>query len=294
MHAPQAHAAPRKKRAGTMVALVLFALLLVASVVFYRSPKVVWLRGSNKLVAVRGHHGHQQNDDGGAAPLDEHPAGEGGKGKKAAAKKGGGGAKKGKKAAAVHKAAGHKADAAPALADAQAAALAADNGASYATLHTTEGDMVWLLHPAAAPLSVANFKALVADGFHNRSCVYRYEKGFVLQGGGCGGKSSPKTVPLEYKLPNERHSVALARSSSPHSGGSEFFVNLRNNTGSLGPGHNGGYAVFATMVGGFATLQKMKKLPAAKRGRLTFFKVPPKILYVTFSSVRPPVEAAAE
>jgi cyclophilin family peptidyl-prolyl cis-trans isomerase len=147
-----------------------------------------------------------------------------------------------------------------------------------AHLETDHGSMVWGLHDGAAPLSVANFLSLVHQGFHNKSCIYRYERGFVLQGGGCAGHSSKQTVPLEYNLPNVKHSVALARSSNPHSGGSEWFINLRDNTQSLGPRKKGGYAVFAHVLDGFDTITKLKQLKTHKAGSLTVFEKPvPKI-----------------
>eukprot|EP00672_Neobodo_designis_P018018 CAMPEP_0174846446 /NCGR_PEP_ID=MMETSP1114-20130205/12313_1 /TAXON_ID=312471 /ORGANISM="Neobodo designis, Strain CCAP 1951/1" /LENGTH=215 /DNA_ID=CAMNT_0016080709 /DNA_START=33 /DNA_END=677 /DNA_ORIENTATION=- len=123
-----------------------------------------------------------------------------------------------------------------------------------AVFDTDHGRLVWGLHDGAAPATVRNFVQLIESGFYNHSCIYRYEKGFVLQGGGCKGRSSPKTVPLEYNLPNVKNAVALARSSNPHSGGSEWFINLRDNTQGLGPQRKGGYAVFAHVLDGFDTI----------------------------------------
>lgn len=150
---------------------------------------------------------------------------------------------------------------------------------SGVVLHTDYGVIVWGFYDAEAPKSVHNFKALVHDGFYAKSCIYRYERGFVLQGGGCAGKSSQRTVPLEYtdKRQNKQYTVALARSSNPHSGGSEWFINLRDNTNSLGKAHKGGYTVFARVIDGFDTIAKLKKLPTRK-GRLTLFESPqPKV-----------------
>jgi cyclophilin family peptidyl-prolyl cis-trans isomerase len=138
--------------------------------------------------------------------------------------------------------------------------------------------MTWGLHDGAAPQTVANFQALIASGFYNTSCIYRYEKGFVLQGGGCKGRSSSKTVPLEYSLPNVKNAVALARSSNPHSGGSEWFINLRDNTRGLGPARKGGYAVFAHVLEGFDTMAALKKLPTHKSGLTVFDSPQPKIV----------------
>ena len=150
-----------------------------------------------------------------------------------------------------------------------------------AILHTKHGTITFELEPQAAPKTVANFIKNARSGLMNGSaCFYRYEKGFVLQGGICSGKSGAH-VPLEYKLPNVKYSVALARTSNPNSGGSEFFINLRDNSAGLGPKKKGGYAVFAHVIDGFDTIAAMKKLPTVK-GRLTMFKpnVKPKIRFV--------------
>jgi cyclophilin family peptidyl-prolyl cis-trans isomerase len=158
----------------------------------------------------------------------------------------------------------------------------------FATLHTEFGPIEWELHGADAPQTVANFKKIVASGFHNASCMYRYEPGFVLQGGGCGGRCPSRLkAPLEYKLPNAKHTVAIARTDDRNSGGSEFFINLGDNTRSLGPlGGGGGYAVFATVVSGFATMDAMAKLATHHDAGLRFFDKQPRIQGVTFASQR--------
>lgn len=148
-----------------------------------------------------------------------------------------------------------------------------------ATLHTSHGDIVFRLFPEDAPKTVANFVRMSRVGVFNRSCFYRYEKGFVLQGGLHCNKAPPlsrksKNVPLEYKRPNAKYTVALARAGSDlNSGGSEFFINLRDNTNSLGPSKKGGYAVFAEVADGFDTMAALKKLPV-KTGGLTRFVSP--------------------
>jgi peptidyl-prolyl cis-trans isomerase B (cyclophilin B) len=138
---------------------------------------------------------------------------------------------------------------------------------------TDFGAIVWGLHDDAAPKTTDNIVALVTQGFYNNSCIYRYEAGFVMQGGGCGGQASRQTVPLEYKLPNIKHSVAMARSNDPHSGGSEWFINLNDNSEHLGPRQGGGYAVFAHVLDGFLAIDRMMKLPTHHAG-LTMFNDP--------------------
>jgi peptidyl-prolyl cis-trans isomerase A (cyclophilin A) len=150
-------------------------------------------------------------------------------------------------------------------------------------LFTDYGNITLELEPQAAPKTVANFLKNARTGYLNRTngaCFYRYEKGFVLQGGCCAGNSGA-TVPLEYNLPNIKYSVAMARTSDPNSGGSEFFINLRDNSDSLGPRKKGGYAVFANVISGFETITELKKLPTkGGKGKLTTYLKRPKINYV--------------
>jgi cyclophilin family peptidyl-prolyl cis-trans isomerase len=142
------------------------------------------------------------------------------------------------------------------------------------------------LRPDAAPKTVENFIRLIREGAYNKTgCAYRYERGFVMQFGLCS-RIDHKTVPLEYKLPNSKYSVSMARSSNPNSGGTEFFINLANNTRGLGPSHKGGYAVFGEVIDGFDVIQELKKLPVhssagkdsktgrSKKGGLMLFDKP--------------------
>lgn len=150
-----------------------------------------------------------------------------------------------------------------------------------AVLHIVDhGTITFELHSRDAPKTVANFVWMARDkGVYNQSCFYRYERGFVLQGGLNCKKPPPharhsRNVPLEYKRPNEKNTVALARAGGDlNSGGSEFFINLANNTRGLGQKKKGGYAVFASVIDGFATIAKLKTLKVKKSG-LTYFVSP--------------------
>jgi cyclophilin family peptidyl-prolyl cis-trans isomerase len=141
------------------------------------------------------------------------------------------------------------------------------SGFPVADLLTAFGTVTLRLRPDAAPLTVANFAYLARSGFYRNASFYRYEPGFVLQGGGDryfnDSGASNRTVPLEYKLPNVNLTVGLARDTAPDTGSSEFFVNLGNNTQHLGP--NGstpdGYAVFAEVVGGVDVIGDIARVP---------------------------------
>jgi len=164
--------------------------------------------------------------------------------------------------------------------------LKKSDAVTTATLHTTSGSIVWELLDKDAPKTVANMLRMIRVGVFNQSCFYRYERGFVLQGGLHCNKPPPKAklaknVALEYKVPNEKYTVALARAGSDlNSGGTEFFINLANNSAGLGPRKKGGYAVFARVISGFDTIAAMKALPTKKAGLTVFLPPQPTILWV--------------
>lgn len=155
-----------------------------------------------------------------------------------------------------------------------------------AILHTDHGDITWELFEDDAPVTVANIVRMAHEGVFNKSCFYRYEQGFVLQGGLHCNKPPPhhgkaKNVPLEYKRRNEKYTVALARAGSDlNSGGTEFFINLRDNSNTLGPGKKGGYAVFAAVIDGLDTIAELKKLPTKKGGLTRFVSPQPVIEFI--------------
>ncbi|CUG94094.1 cyclophilin type peptidyl-prolyl cis-trans isomerase, putative [Bodo saltans] len=169
-----------------------------------------------------------------------------------------------------------------------------------AILHTDHGDITWELLPEDAPKTVANIVRMSHEGVFNKSCFYRYEQGFVLQGGLHCNKPPPhhgraKNVPLEYKRRNEKYTVALARAGGDlNSGGTEFFINLRDNSGTLGPGKKGGYAVFATVVDGLDTIAALKKLPTKAGGLTRFVSPQPVIEYIEIRNYHPSEDSEEE
>jgi peptidyl-prolyl cis-trans isomerase A (cyclophilin A) len=173
------------------------------------------------------------------------------------------------------------------------AATAAPSTRPLAILHTDHGDVTWELLPEDAPKTVANMVRMSREGVFNKSCFYRYEQGFVLQGGLHCNKPPPhhgkaKNVPLEYKRRNEKYTVALARAGGDlSSGGTEFFINLRDNSGTLGPGKKGGYAVFAIVIDGLDTIAALKKLPTKSGGLTRFVSPQPVIEYIEIRNYHP-------
>lgn len=95
------------------------------------------------------------------------------------------------------------------------------------------GKIVIELDPEAAPITVENFKQLVADGFYKNSSFHRIVPGFVIQGGASGKGESAATIKGEFlengvdnPIAHERGVVSMARTSIPDSASSQFFIVL--------------------------------------------------------------------
>jgi cyclophilin family peptidyl-prolyl cis-trans isomerase len=135
---------------------------------------------------------------------------------------------------------------------------------------TTHGAFTVELFDKDAPLTVANFRQYVDDGFFDGTIFHRIIPGFVIQGGGMTADFSQKPTRAPVKneanngLQNERGTLSMARTDSPHSATSQFFVNLKDNDFlDHRPGHHG-YAVFGRVVEG---LDVVDKIAAVRTGR---------------------------
>ena len=119
-------------------------------------------------------------------------------------------------------------------------------------LETTMGNITIALDPAM-PVTAGNFETLVNKGFYNGTIFHRVISGFMIQGGdptgtGMGGPG----YTIQDEATNETNSVgavAMANTGMPNSGGSQFFINLVNNS-ALQPGFDSHYPVFGNVVGG--------------------------------------------
>lgn len=131
-----------------------------------------------------------------------------------------------------------------------------------ATLTTERGKIVIRLYEKEAPITVANFKKLVDDGFYNTSGMvfHRVVDGFVVQTGdptGTGYGGSGKTIPLEVKNRLSHDSigvVAMARGPLPNSATSQFYITLAKQK-SL----DGKYAIFGEVIQGLGVLPTIHK-----------------------------------
>ena len=166
------------------------------------------------------------------------------------------------------------------LASAQASDAASPAGEDAAAnpaivnvlIKTTQGDISLALNRAKAPVSVENFLRYVDEGFYNGTIFHRVIEGFMIQGGGLTPDMSKKAthdgIQNEAKngLKNVRGSIAMARTSDPHSGTSQFFINHRNNDNLDYPSFDGwGYAVFGMVTEGMDVVDAIATTPTTRR-----------------------------
>ena len=135
-------------------------------------------------------------------------------------------------------------------------------------LHTNQGLIRIELDDAKAPISVANFLAYVNSGHYDGTVFHRVIKGFMVQGGGMDKamkqKNTAAAIQNEAKngLKNERYTVAMARTSDPHSATAQFFINTVDNDflNFSGEGAGWGYAVFGRVVDGTAVVDAIENV----------------------------------
>jgi peptidyl-prolyl cis-trans isomerase B (cyclophilin B) len=143
-------------------------------------------------------------------------------------------------------------------------------------LHITGHGVVTLeLDAEKAPLSTANFLSYVNKGHYNNTVFHRVIPGFMVQGGGFepGMNQKPTDAPINNEanngLKNELYTVAMARTSDPHSASAQFFINVANNAflNHTAPSAQGwGYAVFGKVVNGSDIVKKIEGLPTGRKG----------------------------
>jgi peptidyl-prolyl cis-trans isomerase B (cyclophilin B) len=132
-------------------------------------------------------------------------------------------------------------------------------------LTTNQGDILIELDPEKAPLTAANFEQYVRDGHYDGTLFHRVISGFMIQGGGFAANFAEKptraAIQNEAKngLKNTAGTVAMARTSAPHSATAQFFINVSNNGFLDYPGQDGwGYCVFGRVVEGMDVVNAIK------------------------------------
>jgi peptidyl-prolyl cis-trans isomerase B (cyclophilin B) len=142
-------------------------------------------------------------------------------------------------------------------------------------LHTNYGVIGLELDAERAPETVKNFLRYVESGFYSNTVFHRVIDGFMIQGGGFepGMRQKRTESPIKNEaangLRNERYTVAMARTTDPHSASSQFFINVKDNSflNHSAPSAEGwGYCVFAKVVEGQDVVDKIKGVRTGKRG----------------------------
>ncbi|OBV38631.1 peptidylprolyl isomerase [Janthinobacterium psychrotolerans] len=138
---------------------------------------------------------------------------------------------------------------------------------------TNLGKITAELDAEKAPKTVANFLAYMEAGHYNNTIFHRVIDGFMIQGGGFepGMKQKPadKTVENEAKngLKNDPYTLAMARTSDPHSASAQFFINIKNNSFLDYPGQDGwGYAVFGKVTDGKEVVDAIRAVKTTRAG----------------------------
>ena len=143
----------------------------------------------------------------------------------------------------------------------------------YIKFETTEGDIILELDGRRAPITVANFLALVDDGYFDGTIFHRVIPGFMIQGGGYTPglelKESDEYIVNESGngLKNKKGTIAMARQESPHTAKAQFFINLKNNKALEPHPDHWGYAVFGYVIEGMKIAEKIADVPTGPGGQ---------------------------
>jgi len=143
-------------------------------------------------------------------------------------------------------------------------------------LHIQDHGVITLeLDADKAPKSVANFLAYVEKGHYDDTIFHRVISGFMVQGGGMSPGMKEKKVGTKLEneadngLINDHYTVAMARTSDPHSATSQFFINVKDNDflNHSSPTPSGwGYAVFGKVIAGTDVVDAITKVPTGRSG----------------------------
>ena len=143
------------------------------------------------------------------------------------------------------------------------------------TMTTAQGSFTIELDDAKAPLTVENFLSYVRSGHYDGTVFHRVIKGFMIQGGGFAPGMKQKPTQGEIKneanngLKNLQYTLAMARTSAPHSASSQFFINATNNSfldHSSETPQGWGYAVFGRVVSGMDVVDQIERVSTGRKG----------------------------
>ncbi len=143
------------------------------------------------------------------------------------------------------------------------------------TIRTTFGEITLELNAEKAPKTVENFLKYAREGFYDGTIFHRVIDNFMIQGGGFETDMSQKTAgefienEADNGLKNDFGTVAMARTTEPHSASSQFFINIKDNDFLNHSGKNmqgWGYTVFGKVTAGLEVLEKIRTVPTASKG----------------------------
>jgi peptidyl-prolyl cis-trans isomerase B (cyclophilin B) len=141
-------------------------------------------------------------------------------------------------------------------------------------LLTNFGEITLELDAEKAPITVANYLQYVDNGAYDGTIFHRVIDGFMIQGGGFDATMTQKESSTEIKneadngLGNDQYTIAMARTSAPHSASNQFFINVGNNEflNHSAPTSSGwGYCVFGKVTAGMDVVDKIKKVATTSR-----------------------------
>ena len=137
-------------------------------------------------------------------------------------------------------------------------------------MKTSKGDITLELNKEKAPKTVENFMKYVDSGHYTGTIFHRVIGSFMIQGGGFDEGMTQKTAPhtveneADNGLANDLGSIAMARTNDPHSGGAQFFINVKDNgflNHSAKTPQGWGYCVFGKVIDGMDVVKAIEAVP---------------------------------
>lgn len=154
-------------------------------------------------------------------------------------------------------------------------------------LSTSFGDILLQLDSNKAPVTVENFVTYVRAGHYDGTIFHRVISDFMIQGGGMDGemKSKPTRAAIHNEanngLKNETGTIAMARTTEPHSASAQFFINTTNN-GFLdyrSQTEDGwGYCVFGRVINGMEVVEQIEDVSTTRRSG--YHDVPEQVILI--------------
>ena len=160
-------------------------------------------------------------------------------------------------------------------------------------METSMGEVMLELYPDKAPETVKNFLNYTNAGTYDGTIFHRVIKGFMNQGGGFTkdyertSTNNPIRNEADNGLENRRGTIAMARTSDPHSATNQFFINTNNNVSLNHPGRDGwGYAVFGKVIDGMYVMDKIASVKTGAGGPFGSDAPKTQIIIIKMSEVK--------